>query len=770
MDTIEKRVGFLESLENSDNDRARANDYLQNLNIPLRRKVVLACDCSKLNFLKDEEGLSFEFANPEQPLTQEYVNSLYRDLYRLLERHQTKAGDKPFHIVIGWSHTDRSALLIAALVVHIAKRLGIDQLGVELHTGEEIRQEERGVTLLNFETILQQAQEIGNFDDVFFPEKNEGHSRMPGHLRKNEENILVQACRLGMKPFSNDPDGKKTYQNLSQENEFSVREKATHALLDQKARGKHSLVSIHGQAHLQGLADKLNPESDCQETLFIGASQMKGLYKDKDFYLPASPELANSPSLQEALAEKDRFPRMVHVLLPTESVEAKAKKEGWQASRFAFRMAEIADLEIGVELQNDLESIFEKLHSLSINDFKSIQNIFNRLPYFERRELLDACDTFPPPCFNPDLQKISIKIDLEDEKGDISDAEVSNIYLILHRLIKSQSERAKKENRPFHLLIAQEPFDRKGLLMSAMIMRIARWEGITLLGVERFPEGEIKLDANRTVPGLDKLWDVITAANARSLRTPEHYKIHDYVGLSLKPPNSLGDYYEELYKESDGSVTELKWLNKFPYLKWPDKLPYLSEFDNKHTRNNLDFQLDLAKDLGMEVFSTDPKGKRYLENPNPDTTSLRYEAMGKVLQKKAKDGESLVSIHRREHIPDVVKKLEQLSDKPPVTLCIDVTHFRNLPARQPSSSFWQNTPFLQRNLEKDNPKTVQAIFPGDIKRNAREAQLEPGVFALKKANDIEFGTEKSLSHSEIVARNRLRRAMRPLSTLTLQAV
>jgi len=317
---------------------ADARKLTESLPPDKRRKVLMLADSSKLPFIKKgaiQKALRFSLSDSQgDDTTQSQVNALYDSLFALINaaKMRAEAEKKSLHVVIGESHPDRTGLLVSSLILHIARRLGIDDLGVELFP-EESHTKPDGIEVLGFPAVWRLVDSISSIPS----ETDEGHSTTLGAIRKNVQFQMLLAKRLGMSSFSNDPKGIIDYNpEKTLDDTFKKRDAPTAETLNNLS-GKN-LVSIHGYSHFNGLVPLL--KSNDALALFIDDVHLVTHYKTINSHVPSHETLANATPLPATAKDAGELGKRYN---PSEVIHAQVPGKGVTTAKEALEMAQEAD-------------------------------------------------------------------------------------------------------------------------------------------------------------------------------------------------------------------------------------------------------------------------------------------------------------------------------------------------------------------------------------------------------------------------------------------
>lgn len=346
----------LSSLYNCQTEE-QAQEFVASLPPETRRKVLMLADSSKAQFLKLKPGQTivetiFPLSDATTgDTTQSQVNMLYDSLFALMDaaKNQAEAGGKKLHIIVGEQHVDRTGLLASSLVLYVAKRLGIYNVGAEFFPEESYTKPD-GIEVLGYPAVSRLVDSFKHPPS----EKDEGHSTMVGAARKNIQFEMMLAKSLGMSTFSNDPRGTLAYHpEATLADTLQTREISTvetfHNMSDK------NLVSLHGYSHLSGLVSLL--ENDDAYTLFINTTHTLSLHKKQNSYDLPHEMLANAlplPFSPETASELGK----THT--QSEIIYAHVPGKGITTAKQALEMAEKADQARGEICERHTASWVEK--------------------------------------------------------------------------------------------------------------------------------------------------------------------------------------------------------------------------------------------------------------------------------------------------------------------------------------------------------------------------------------------------------------------------
>jgi hypothetical protein len=317
---------------------AEVHSFLDTLPDVDRRKVLKRADAARMkwSWLEPGKEVAFDLYKGQAERTeQEQVNTIYDPLFHFIASAQDTAHEagKFFQLILGENHADRDAALVSILILFMAARLRIKELGIEAcrrtinYKGEKIP----GINDMQRE--IEALMKSGALPSEFHE-----NSHQAGGLRKNSWFHLFLANQLGMRPFPNDPKFRyalitpQTHENL-----FSRRE---HHMARELPGKKTDLVSIYGSLHLKGLAARI--QRNDFHTLFIDTTHIRSFYRGEDgTLLDASSEnlAAARPLPLDSNQAKEwgetSVPDVVYVQVPG---------KGMERAEAALAMAEQADL------------------------------------------------------------------------------------------------------------------------------------------------------------------------------------------------------------------------------------------------------------------------------------------------------------------------------------------------------------------------------------------------------------------------------------------
>lgn len=319
-DTQEKAEAFLDTLPDTE-----------------RRNTVMCADSAKISWLVARgcaEVLLPLYGKSTLVTTQEQVNKIYDSLFYLIKSAQDAAkdeADSPLRIILGENHIDRNGLLVSAMVLHIAKRLGIGKLGIEV--SEKSFKAGDGRTVPGLEDMRHLAREWIASGKI----KDEIDSSHIGGKSKNFWYQTLLSEELGISQFASDPLYANDFQTeRTKDNSFEHREMEMVKVLD---RYNEDLVSIYGYGHVKGLQQKLG-----EKALFIDTTHMGALFVDGEHSFPPNENLADTVSLPANTATAARLGTEYKT---TGTIHVQVKGKGVETVKEALKMAEAADLARG---------------------------------------------------------------------------------------------------------------------------------------------------------------------------------------------------------------------------------------------------------------------------------------------------------------------------------------------------------------------------------------------------------------------------------------
>lgn len=251
--------------------------------------------------------------------------------------------------------------------------------------------------------------------------------------------------------------------------------------------------------------------------------------------------------------------------------------------------------------------------------------------------------------------------------------EAKDLYASLKALLQTANEEAKAAGKPLHIVMGESHRDRNGLLVGLMVMQIAQELGIRELGLELFPSDSVKSDKGMSVYGFEHIQSDIARRTALPPEEDEH--------------------------------------SPMPGAR----------------RKNCEFEMFLAKKLGINCFSNDLNGEigYYPDYKEEDVFTGRESVMGNQLGEFADTGTSIVSIYGAGH-------MEGLRGRRPDnahTIMVDVMHETDIYRRDDGIPFTKtaraDAPILPLDPEKakayaGNGSIVFAHVPGKV-ASARHA-------------------------------------------------
>lgn len=306
-----------------------AEEFLSTLEDSERRSVLMRTESAKLSWLIQDVDVSMPLHTyGSHTFTQKEANAIYDSLFYLMKSAKDAADKekKPLHTIMCEHHVDNDGLFVSSMIMRIAKRLNICDLGIELCEKSFVTEKNREVPGL--EDIKKELEEKRM--------KREADNSK-NHLRsKNFWYQLLLAEELKMSHFASDPLHANDFIAGRSKEMNESREKAMIDLLCNKS---NDLISLYGYSHMQGLVPALKDRDDAI-TLFIDTSNLASLYIEEKFKLQATPILAETTALpsnkNEAslLGTNHEASEIIHVQVPGKNIETAEK---------ALEMAKAAD-------------------------------------------------------------------------------------------------------------------------------------------------------------------------------------------------------------------------------------------------------------------------------------------------------------------------------------------------------------------------------------------------------------------------------------------
>lgn len=350
--SIEEKRQKLTSFTSKD----EAEAYLMELPGDERRKVVLSTNPEHLKFLPfgTSESISPSFYDKSaKETTQEDINQLYTSMFELIRAAQAKAGNQPLHIITGEVHNNKDSFLLNVIIADIAKRLGIENWGLEIPM-EDVHYE-KGETTWGFAN-LKKAIESGEYplngDDT-------SYYLLPDATPVNRGAYMSFSKNSGMSAFSIDPKGgfvDWTRQDLTKKEVFYERQDAIADALAKRA--DESYVCALGVNHLGRLSDLLRPQG---HTLIIDAAPTFFMANNTLSNPPENSKRADavalpSDPLEAAELGKSGTDKIIYAQIPGKGIHYSQKPE-LENHRFetALAMAKEADKAVGTKLVAERE-------------------------------------------------------------------------------------------------------------------------------------------------------------------------------------------------------------------------------------------------------------------------------------------------------------------------------------------------------------------------------------------------------------------------------
>lgn len=259
--------------------------------------------------------------------------------------------------------------------------------------------------------------------------------------------------------------------------------------------------------------------------------------------------------------------------------------------------------------------------------------------------------------------------------------EAKALYASLKSLLQAADEQAKAAGKPLHIILGESHRDRNSLLAGLMVMQIAQELGIRELGVELFPSDSITCDKGMSVHGFEHIQSDVARRTALPPEEDEHSPM----------PGAL--------------------------------------------RKNCEFQMFLARKLGINCFSNDLNGEigYYPNYKEEDVFTGRESVMGNQLLEFADAGTSIVSIYGAGHMEGLRGRLPDNVH----TVMIDVMHETDIYRRDDGIRFTKtaraDAPILSLDPEKakahaGNGSIVFAHVPGKVVSAGHAWNLAQAIF------------------------------------------
>lgn len=329
-----------------------------------------------------------------------------------------------------------------------------------------------------------------------------------------------------------------------------------------------------------------------------------------------------------------------------------------------------------------------------------------------RRKLTLLCDPARMP--GPESLMVCLPGQAKGPYQTLQQENIEALFSRLYRLIEAEYAQSQAEGKPFHILLAENPMDRTGVLIGSMVMYICQELKIDAeLGMPLFPDPIFRRADGKNIKGYYTIESLAKKANAEGIFLPEIDEENSIMPASLRP--------------------------------------------NSH------YQMQQAERYGITHFSNDPDGIfAYSQRVTPkEKFETREASMAKLLRRKARrwpEGISVISTYSYEHMEGLLPLLPEEAH----SLVIDTSHIGTIGISERANPALTKAENILNVVDGQEPKAggtriVYADLPL-MANNAKEAiEMAEDTYVewkrgTKKAigaasgNEISFGKEKTLPH------------------------